>query len=129
MIFNRPSSSALSPRQDQFYTNESLQNLLANISAGQQAAAANPNALSQLRFTPPTLAPVVPPPLSDSSNSPDALTNNSREQPTTSREQQVGLVPPKEDRRNSSIAVLRLKAREHEIKLEQMRRAKEHNDE
>lgn len=81
----------LPPSVGLFPSSSSYQTLLANFSAAQQQSAKLPP--PEFSASPP-LSPRAPPP---------------------------GASPPEVDRRSSSIAALRLKAREHELRLEMMR--------
>lgn len=86
----------------------SFQTLLANISAAQRPLVAPPTLSTQSssEYLQTTSGISLSPPLS-----PSALQVPSSQPSTT----------PPEDRRSSSIAALRLKAREHELKLEMLR--------
>lgn len=91
--YHRGAPAALLPPSVSLYpAASSFQTLLANISAAQRP-----------KLPPPEFSPS--PPLSPGATAP----------PPT------GHTPPEVDRRTSSIATLRLKAREHELRLEMLR--------
>lgn len=89
----------------------SFQSLLANISAAQHSAhQANTKAMQHSEFL--SNANTSSPPLSPAVSQASPTNGNSS---------------PPDDLRSSSIAALRLKAREHEIRLEMLRQ-NEHGD-
>lgn len=90
----------------------SFQSLLANISAAQHSAAHQANSKASLHSEFLTTSASVSPPLSPSVSSGNTTNGNSS---------------PPDDLRTSSIAALRLKAREHELRLEMLRQ-NEHGD-
>lgn len=69
--------------------------------------------------------PSKPPAIETSTTTPTQVPVPLTVSPETSKEPSV---PVEGDRRSSSIAALRLKAREHEIKLEQLRQNKCNED-
>lgn len=110
----------------------SFQTLLANISAAQRPPPLPPmptKSPSEYLSMPVTGALSVSPPISptdsnkSSTSAPMTPINVSSPIPhhNTSQGAASGSTPPPEDRRSSSIAALRLKAREHEMRLEMMR--------
>uniref|UniRef100_A0A336LIU8 CSON007161 protein n=1 Tax=Culicoides sonorensis TaxID=179676 RepID=A0A336LIU8_CULSO len=98
-----PTSLSMNNRPEVFYpSNESLQNLLSNISVPHHTG------ISQLDFVPSNR---VPHGLPSTSNT---VTASTSETGTTEKS-------PQDDRRSSSIATLRLKAKEHEKELDKLR--------
>ncbi|XP_055713638.1 homeobox protein aristaless [Phlebotomus papatasi] len=107
-----PPPPILPPGVGALYTpGTSFQTLLANISAAQ-------------RHQPP---PLPPPPVPVPGKSPDILISSAASTspplspPTSGLTASAGTPGVSEDRRSSSIATLRLKAREHELRLEMLR--------
>lgn len=114
--FDRPPTS-LGQRPEGFYpSGEQLQTILANMSVPQHGQLGS--LLSSVEFphhTPPRITSDV------SANSTDARASTS--QPTKESDS----LPP-DERRSSSIAALRLKAREHEIQLDKLRQTKQNDN-
>ena len=105
MFCRAPPPPLLPPGVGGLYTpSASFQTLLANISAAQR--------------TP--VVPSKPSPSSDYLTSP-AAPNSPPISPTALSVSSQSDTTPPQDRRSSSIAALRLKAREHELRLEMLR--------
>lgn len=99
----------------------SFQTLLANISAAQRPPPLPPmptKSPSEYLQLPVSVSPPISPTDSNKSSTSASLTPINVSSPT---HHNSGSTPPPEDRRSSSIAALRLKAREHEMRLEMMR--------
>lgn len=104
----------------------SFQTLLANISAAQRPPPLPPmptKSPNEYLLAPMSAALSVSPPISPTdSNKSTASTPLTVSSPIPHQtSSQGGSSPQPEDRRSSSIAALRLKAREHEMRLEMMR--------
>lgn len=104
----------------------SFQSLLANISAAQRPTTLpmKPSPTSEYMTSIPSSSPPISPPISGKGGSPHHHSQSSAPPPPQSSGGGSGNpspTPPVEDRRSSSIAALRLKAREHEMKLEMLR--------
>lgn len=117
----------------------SFQTLLANISAAQRPPTLPPiptKSPSEYLSIPTSATLSISPPISPTDSnksstsapltpinvsSPNLQTPQSSQQHMVPSSVNVNSSPPPEDRRSSSIAALRLKAREHEIRLEMMR--------
>lgn len=127
-----PPSPILPPGVGSLYSpSASFQSLLANISAAQHSAhqsavaqaAAKPPAppleyLSSLGSTSPPLSPPIPAATNLSNN---AGIGNSSNGAASVSPPPASTAVATDDRRSSSIAALRLKAREHEMRLEMLR--------
>uniref|UniRef100_A0A182W7F6 Homeobox domain-containing protein n=1 Tax=Anopheles minimus TaxID=112268 RepID=A0A182W7F6_9DIPT len=131
-----PPPPLLPPGVGTLYTpTASFQTLLANISAAQRAP---PPAMPPSSKPPPSgvdyMAPGPPPhssgpvptspaspPISPTAMSPVVPVPQAALQPPPSQPSTGSSSPPQADRRSSSIAALRLKAREHELRLEMLR--------
>ncbi|XP_040167788.1 homeobox protein aristaless isoform X1 [Anopheles arabiensis] len=132
-----PPPPLLPPGVGTFYTpSASFQTLLANISAAQRAPPAMPSKppTSGVDYMPPGPPgiPPPPPPGSQVPTSPASPPISPTALPPVVPVPQAALPappqpppgsasPPQADRRSSSIAALRLKAREHELRLEMLR--------
>lgn len=102
-----------------YSSSTSFQSLLANISAAQHSnamAAAKPGPFHSGPSHSEYLANAASPPIS-----PQAHPSNLTTTATSSISSGSDGTSPTDDRRSSSIAALRLKAREHEIRLEMLR--------
>lgn len=101
----------------------SFQTLLANISAAQRPTMMNQQPSDFLNAS----GSAVSPPISPTDSTQSGPTNQQTSSPAANQTQhslsttQSVSTPPPEDRRSSSIAALRLKAREHEMRLEMLR--------
>lgn len=131
-----PPPPLLHPGVNGFYSpaSASFQTLLANISAAQRPPTLPhlpPKSPSEYMTSVPvnaalSVSPPISPTDSNKSSTSAPLTPINVSSPTASATAQLTSVnasttPPPEDRRSSSIAALRLKAREHEMRLEMMR--------
>ncbi|XP_068989302.1 homeobox protein aristaless isoform X1 [Neodiprion pinetum] len=110
-----PLSPLLPPGIPLSYTSaaQSFQSFLANISAAQR-----PKLVDVPPPPPQRIGPPAPPP---PTTTPTRTTSSPQGSPNNGTNHGVG-VPPDMDRRTHSIAELRLKAREHEIRLEMLRK-------
>ncbi|XP_015514955.1 homeobox protein aristaless-like isoform X4 [Neodiprion virginianus] len=110
-----PLSPLLPPGIPLSYTSaaQSFQSFLANISAAQR-----PKLVDVPPPPPQRIGPPAPPP---PTTTPTRTTSSPQGSPNNATNHGVG-VPPDMDRRTHSIAELRLKAREHEIRLEMLRK-------
>ncbi|CAD7078942.1 unnamed protein product [Hermetia illucens] len=110
-----PPPHVLATGMSSMYPSTSFQSLLANISAAQRPPVQPP-----VQQKPPVGVEFIPNVVSSPPVSPTIAAANhpiaAPSAPTT-----PGSTTPPEDRRSSSIAALRLKAREHEMKLEMLR--------
>ncbi|XP_053666434.1 homeobox protein aristaless [Anopheles marshallii] len=132
-----PPPPLLPPGVGTLYTpTASFQTLLANISAAQRAPPSMPPSAkpppSGVDYMAPTGPPTIPsgpvptspasPPISPTALPPVVPVPQAALQPPPSQPPPTGSAsPPQADRRSSSIAALRLKAREHELRLEMLR--------
>lgn len=119
-IFRAPPSPILPPGVG-YSPSASFQSLLANISAAQHSnalAASKPPSFHTSASHSEYLTNAASPPISPQAH-PSTATNLT----TTASSLSSGSdgTSPSDDRRSSSIAALRLKAREHEIRLEMLR--------
>lgn len=112
LLSRSPNPLSVNHRPEGFYTStESLQNLLANMSVPQHSA----HTISPVEFVPSNrIQQRIPSPL-DSTRA------------STSQMKDTDNIPH-DDRRSSSIATLRLKAREHEKELDKLRYSKQNED-
>lgn len=100
----------------------SFQTLLANISAAQRPPLVTKSPSEYMHASAPqTVSPPISPTGSTKSTSSGNLAPQTGAQSSMSQSSQNESTPPPEDRRSSSIAALRLKAREHEMRLEMLR--------
>ncbi|CRK94111.1 CLUMA_CG007634, isoform A [Clunio marinus] len=95
----------------------SFQTLLANISAAQRPPMKSP---TEYFSHPPNTTLSVSPPISPTDSNKSSTSAINVSSPVSSQTPNSS-TPPPEDRRSTSIAELRLKAREHEMRLEVMR--------
>lgn len=102
----------------------SFQTLLANISAAQRPPPLPPmptKSPSEYLQMPVSVSPPISPTDSNKSSTSTHLNVSSPIPHNPSQGASSSSTPPPEDRRSSSIAALRLKAREHEMRNEMMR--------
>lgn len=138
--FRTPPPPLLPPGVGALYTpSASFQTLLANISAAQRAPPVMPSKPSPPGGGVPSsadyLTAVGPPPPSNlpTPASPPVSPTSVPVVPSSAAVPGVsvpapGSTTPPQDRRSSSIAALRLKAREHELRLEMLRQNGHHSD-
>ena len=99
----------------------SFQTLLANISAAQRPNMLNHQSTEFLNASGSAVSPPISPTDSTQSGPTNQQTSQASNQTQHSLSSPSVSTPPPEDRRSSSIAALRLKAREHEMRLEMLR--------